>query len=282
MPTIHPIAHAVCATLILCAGVANAQPPQTGEAQEHNESRTISTHTAWMVEPGVLHAGLGLDQTLHPIGELGFGLGKLSEVGLTLQRERSECSTCEDGSQDRNIAMAYFKVGSPEGAFHPAVPAFAVIFRKSLPQNTQGFSSPNEILTNPDNQVATPTAAASAMFSKSLRGLSLHLGVDLLAAQRGDLVRNALRNPTIRPVAAVHYVPGAYPDTTLMADVHWIPSQDANEQWGAVWNGAAGVRYKALEWASVDLNIRLQEHQGAGDALVVLGARGRFDLGAPL
>tara|TARA_R110002096_G_scaffold433887_2_gene653795 strand:- start:111010 stop:111717 length:708 start_codon:yes stop_codon:yes gene_type:complete len=235
-----------------------------------------------MAEPGVLQVGLGLDQKRHPIGDLALGLGTLSEVGITVQRERAECSTCEDGSLDRGIAMAYFKIGSPEGALHKAMPAFSLIFRKNLPQSIQIFSSSNEALTNPDNQTATPTAAASLMISKSLSGLSFHLGADLLAAQRGEATSNALRTPTIRPIAALHFVPSAYPDTTLLADVHWIPSQDANGEWGAVWNGATGVRYKALDWASVDLNIRLQEHQGAGDALVVLGARGTFDLGASL
>ena len=281
MKEIYPIAQAVCVALFVCATSASqAQAPETDGTEPTREPRTISTQTAWMVEPGVLHVGLGLEQKLHPVGELAFGLGSLSEVGITLQRERTECSTCDEGSQDRNVAMAYFKVGSPEGALHPAVPAVALIFRKSLPQGLQVFSSPNESLANPDNLAATPTAVASAVVSKSLMGASLHLGAELLAAQRGLATSNALRNPTIRPVAGIHYVPAAYPDTTLLADVHWIPSQDADGTWGSVWNGAAGVRYKALDWASVDLNIRLQEHQGAGDALVVLGARGTFDLGA--
>ena len=179
----------------------------------------------------------------------------------------------------RTLALAYFKAGIPEGTWHRTVPGLALLFRKTLPQSTQVFANPSKILS--DQQLETPTAFISAIASKTLGPVALHLGADLLAAQTGSLTTNALGKPTIRPAVGVHYVPPAYPLTTLLADLHWIPSTDAEGNWSAVWNGAAGVRYQARDWAAVDLNIRLQENQGAGDALVILGFRGSFDLTEP-
>ncbi|MCP4447121.1 MAG: hypothetical protein GY811_17505 [Myxococcales bacterium] len=287
MSTPMTIAKAVCAVVAFCATMApsdaraeNADATKRSPSLVH-DSRTIATPTAFVVPAGVLHLGLGLEQNLRPVGEVALGLGGLEEFGLTLQRERASCSGCEGPAQDRTLAMAHFKVGSPQGAMHWAMPAAALVFRKSLAQDAQVFANTDKVLSSPPS-AATPMALVSGMLSRSHGGLALHLGADLLAAQGGEAMRNALDNPTIRPALGIHYVPAAYPDTTLMADLRWVPSTDASGQWGAIWNGAAGVRYRALDWASVDLNLRLQEHQEAGDALVVLGLRATYDVAAAL
>jgi len=229
-----------------------------------------------MAEAGELQVAMGLEQNFRPVGDAAFGLADIAEFGLSIQRERSDCSDCKETTLDRTLSLAYFKLGTPEGLGHAAVPAVAVIFRKTLPKSAQIFSGESAHVSVQEEE--TPIAIVSAVASKTLGPVALHIGADLLAAQRGLVRDDALTQPTIRPAIGIHYVPPAYPATTLLSDVHWIPSLDSSGQWGTVWNAAAGVRYQALDWASVDLNIRLQEAQGAGDALVVLGFRGSFDL----
>jgi hypothetical protein len=262
--------------------MVHAESPDEAFVQR-KESRTISNTTAWVPKAGEVNLALGIDQEIRPTGSASIGLGDIAEVGLQLQNERSECDPCEDPSIDAvvlNVASAFFKMGTPEGLGHKHVPAFALVFRKALLAKAQVFTDAERIISDPVRE--TRGAMLTAMGSKTLGPAALHLGAELLVSSgtvlQGDF---GVDEYVIRPALAAQWTPGQYPLSTFMVDLRWVPKleeENSSYDWGTRMTAAWGVRYKALSWASVDLNVRRQDGEGLGDALVTLGVRGHFDL----
>lgn len=251
------------------------------------EPRTIMNTTAWVPEAAELNFSLGMDQELRPTGGLSVGLGDIAEVGLQLQHERSECDPCEDPSKDAtilNVASAFFKMGTPEGFVHTHTPALALVFRKALLQEAQYFTDNERPLTKPLRE--TRGAMLTAMASKTLGPAALHLGAELLVSSgtmlQGDF---GVDEAVVRPALAAEWTPAKYPLSTFMVDVRWVSELEdtggASREWDTRMSAAWGVRYQALNWASVDLNVRRQNGQGLGNALVTFGVRGHFDISNP-
>jgi hypothetical protein len=238
-------------------------------------SRIISSSSAWMVASGHAVAAAALDRKLRPTASLGYGLGDLAEVGLTLQSQWRECAECEgdDRPVQRNLAMAYFKLGLPEGFAGTALPALALTFSKTLPERAQLLADVGE----EDDRASSATKAASLtlMASKEIGAIALHAGGEILVARHAR--SGAELEPTLRPVVGFQWLPKQYPLTTLLADLRWIPSTNTVDgesitEWQAGW----GVRYQALSWAAVELSVRHQQGEGAKDAQVSLGLRGEL------
>jgi hypothetical protein len=224
-----------------------------------------------------------MDQEFRPTGSASIGLGGIAEVGLQLQNERSECDPCEDTSTDAvvlNVASAFFKMGTPEGLGHKHLPAFALVFRKALLTDAQVFTDPERVISDPLRE--TQGAMLTAMSSKTIGPAAVHMGAELLVssgtALQGDF---GVDEYVVRPALAAQWTPSQYPLSTFLVDLRWVPAlEEKNDafEWDARMTAAWGVRYRALSWASVDLNVRRQDGEGLGDALVTLGVRGHFDL----
>jgi len=210
---------------------------------------------------------------------------------VVLQHERSVCDPCDDVNSDAsrvNISSAFFKMGTPEGMGHKHTPALALIFRKSLLRKAQVLSDAERVLGSAQQE--TLGAVLTLAASKTLGPVAVHLGAELIVAEGGEEradVGGAERadlgvgSAVVRPALALQWTPEKYPLSTFMIDLRWVPtyaSEDEPEAWSTRMTGAWGVRYQALDWASVDLNVRSQEGRSLGDALVTLGVRGHFDL----
>jgi hypothetical protein len=247
------------------------------------EPRTIFNTTAWVPEAGEVNLDLGMDQELRPVGSATVGLGDIAEFGLQLQHERNECDPCEDPSKDAlilNVASAFFKMGTPEALGHKYMPAFVLVFRKALFREAQVFTDADRVLSKPLRE--TRGAMLTAMASKTLGPAALHLGAELLISS-GTLLQGdfGVDDHVIRPALGAQWTPNKYPLSTFLVDVRWVAEleeENGSYDWRTRMTAAWGVRYQALDWASVDLNVRRQNGQGLGNALVTFGVRGHFDL----
>lgn len=228
------------------------------QARSVKSFRVINTDTAWIPPAGTMVLSGGIDHLRKPAGYVGVGLGGVAELGLSMGREFHRAG------RDDKTGMAHFKMATPEGWGHSAVPAVSLSFRKTLADEVQ-FSS----------EFGGPTIAiVGSSMSKRVGPVSLHLGIESISArQRGEILEHALR-----PTAAIEWNPAAYPLTTLVTDLRWIVSETETDQLDTGWNLAWGVRYQALNWASVDLNVRHQEGESTSDAVVTLGLSGSFAL----
>ncbi len=277
------IASLACLLAVGVAAPMAAAEPRSEAANRRKESRTISNTTAWVSKAGELNLALGMDQETRPTGSASIGLADIAELGVQLQNERSECDPCSEPSTDAailNVASAFFKMGTPEGMFHRYVPAFALVFRKALLVDAQVFTDAERVISDPERE--TRGAMLTAMSSKTLGPAAIHLGAELLVssgtALQGDF---GVDEYVIRPALAAQWTPSKYPLSTFLVDLRWVPKlEEENDsyEWSTRMTAAWGVRYEALDWASVDLNLRRQDGEGLGDALVTLGVRGHFDL----
>jgi hypothetical protein len=236
-----------------------------------------------MLKKGQVQLDLGLDQEQRPTGSASVGLGDLAEFGLQLQHERSVCDECGDVADDSvsvNIASAFFKMGTPEGLGHKHVPALALVFRKALLRKAQIFTDTDKILSRSVHE--NRSAMLTAMASKTLGPTALHLGAELLVVE-GTLLQGdfGVDEFVVRPALGMQWTPAQYPLSTFLIDLRWVSEvaeESDNYEWDTRMTAAWGVRYQALDWAAVDLNVRRQDGEGLGDALVTLGVRGYFDL----
>ncbi len=281
MSIVHSAIASFACVLALGLAVSPAQAEEVSE--DRKESRIIQNGTAWMPKAGEVNLELGIDQERRPTGSASIGLGDVAELGLVLQHERSVCDSCEDPNSDSsllNISSAFFKMGTPEGMGHKHVPAFALVFRKSVLKKAQILSDAERVISKP--KFETRGATLTAMASKSLGPAAVHLGAEMLVADGGDAQGDyGVDEYVIRPALAAQWTPPAYPLSTFLIDLRWVNAvsgQDESFEWDSRMTGAWGVRYQALDWAAVDLNVRVQEGQGLGDALVTLGLRGHFAL----
>jgi hypothetical protein len=78
----------------------------------------------------------------------------------------------------------------------------------------------------------------------------------------------------MRPLAAIELTPPAYPKTTLTADVTWAPRTDEGATPVVGWVAGWGVRYQALRWGSIELDVRNREGEGLGDSMVFVRVNG--------
>ena len=101
----------------------------------------------------------------------------------------------------------------------------------------------------------------------------LHAGVAAMDARHG-MVRMEAK---LRPLAGIELTPPQYPKTSLMVDLAWTPQfrpdvpVDAMTKGGPIpeWALGWGVRYQALSWSSIEVDVR---HRGHGNEAEGLGA----------
>jgi hypothetical protein len=215
--------------------------------------------TGWLMPHGAGAGAVGVSHEGHPFVELVAGLGGVAEVGVALTDDFVACTEC-DGRDDTQAATAtaLFKLGVAPGTWTRWQPGVALGFRRSF--LTFGDARP---------EVARLYLAASA----PLGPLRLHAGGDLWdaagATPRPPLFATAPAAGRLRPFGGVEYRPGAYPRSTLVADLTWVPTLGADEI-GLRWLAALGVRYQALSWGGVELAVRAREGAGLGGAVVLV------------
>jgi len=115
------------------------------------------------------------------------------------------------------------------------------------------------------HEVHEPRASdAYLVASRDLGVVRLHAGVDALSA-----AVDGRRTPArLRPLVGLEIHPPIYPRSSLIGDLAWTPALAGAPTLG--WVLGIGVRFQALPWASVELAVRVREHEDLGASTVLL------------
>jgi hypothetical protein len=203
--------------------------------------RLLTAPTAWLPAEGAVIGTAGLDHRGDGSIDVGYGLGGLAEVDVGADTDLRACVGGPCGATRRATAQwlghAAFRVGARQDAWFAGQPALLVGV-------TTGFGHPR-------------ATEAYVIASREVSVVRLHAGAAVLDARVGD-ARMGLR---VRPVAGLELMPPQYPKTTLLTDVAWVPRFEPDHA-TLEWVGGVGVRYQALRWSSIELDVR---HRGGED-----------------
>jgi hypothetical protein len=214
-----------------------------------------------------------------PFVNVTLGLGGLADVDLELTDQVAVCKACSpDAPTPSSIALmtAAFKMGLAEGHLHRWQPALALGLRAPILDRTVDF----ENLPGIEHEVRA--ARLSLVASEHAGPLDLHLGVDVWDAESttGGAANQLNDGPLaarVRPLAGLEWNPSIYPRTRLLADVGWAPVFEDGEvelRWLFGW----GVRYQAVSWGSIELDVRHREEGGLADTEVTVRLNAVLDL----
>jgi hypothetical protein len=203
--------------------------------------RVVTAPTAWILPEGAAYGTAGLDHRGKGALDVGYGLGGIAAVELGADTDVRECAPCDT----RSLAHAAFRIGARRDGWRPALALDTLL--------TIG---------------QTPRVAELRLLASHVVGpLRLHAGVKALEARSAA---GSVLGPTIRPLGAIELIPPQYPKTTLMADFSWLPRLDPALEWVFSW----GVRYQALHWGSIELDVRHRENEGLAGSTVMVRVNG--------
>lgn len=100
----------------------------------------------------------------------------------------------------------------------------------------------------------TLTAQGFLAASADLRQVRLHAGLEMWATQ-DRLLDGKLAG--LRPFGAVEWTPPMFPRSTILSDLVWAPRPETTL---LVWVWTSGVRYRFVDWGSVELAVQFNEH----------------------
>ena len=202
--------------------------------------RVVTAPTAWIPAENTAVASASLDHRGAGAVVASFGLGGLAAIELGADSDLRECSPCT-------------AVLEPHAAFRIGARGVALVVET-------GFGS-------------SRASSATLVGSRIVGPVRLHGGVMLLDGRVGDVRLGT----TVRPTGAIELTPPKYPKTTLLGDLAWEPRFDATApalEWLAGW----GVRYQALRWGSIELDVRHREGEGLGGSTVLVRVNGVISL----
>jgi hypothetical protein len=239
--------------------------------------RVFHTPTAWLQPSGQTFGSAGANHRLGGFFALAAGLGELAEIDVSVTDRFLRCEALCDGKRETSsawVGSALFKTGISEDAWFSGQPAVALGFRKSFhAQRLEGASARPEL------------AELYVVASRRVSTAALHVGAQVFDHQLGgarlldtdDLARR------IRPMAGASWRPPAYPRTTILADVSFVPETralGASAETALAWLVGWGVRYQALSWGSVELGIRHRQDDGLEGSTVLVRFNGVTSVGA--
>jgi hypothetical protein len=222
--------------------------------------RVVTTPTAWLPESGDMYGSAQLDHRGDGAIDVGLGLGGIAAVELAEDTDVRRCEATCDGAQHAipiRQGRATFRIGARQDAWFAGQPALVLGVAESA-----GSS-------------AVQTGQAYVVASRTLGPLSIHAGGELLDGRASSGARRL--GTTLRPLGALELVPPQYPKTTLMVDLAWLPvvqAERADVEWLIGW----GVRYQALTWGSIELDVRHREGEGLAASTVFVRVNGVWSL----
>lgn len=223
--------------------------------------RVLAAPTAWLPPAGTAIGTASLDQRGDGSIDLGVGLGDLASVELGADSDVRDCAQppCASHGTDnlarpRWQARATFRIGARQDALFAGQPAVALGVRTAIDR-------------------ARRVGEAYVVGSRVIGPARLHAGIVALDAGRDTRARMGTQ---LRPLGGVELTPPQYPKTSLLADLAWLPRFEPDDavtmavrttpEWLFGW----GVRYQALGWASIELDVRHREHEGLGASTVMI------------
>lgn len=259
-------------TLVAIALVVGAVGVGRGVAADPiGPPRVIHAPVARILPAGKIHGTLGA--THRGGGMLAFtaGLADIAELELGVADDLATCDPCTATDRVARRSqwplVAGFKLGANQDTWFRHQPAIALGFRTTA----GGRELP---WTGEVPKVAEVYVATSMDLGFGLR---LHGGAAMWASRHADPTGAAIvmkaSGKTIRPFAAFEFTPSNFPRTTLVGDLAWIPELDpakAQLRWIAGW----GVRYQALSWGSIELEVRHRDGDGLAGSTVLVRVNG--------
>jgi hypothetical protein len=201
--------------------------------------RVLAAPTAWLPAEGVVVGTSGIDHHGDTSIDLAYGLGGLASVELGRDDDVRGAATAIRENR------AVFRLGAAQDEWFAGQPALVLGVSKSFASDAR-------------------VAQAYVVASRVLGPLAVHAGAEVLAATN--------MTTATRPLAGLELVPPQYPKTTLMADLAWLPvvSASSHPEWLLGW----GVRYQALAWGSIELDVKHREGEDLGASTVMVRLHG--------
>lgn len=229
--------------LVLIAVVARTA------AAEPMLPRVVTAPTAWLTPEGSVLGSAALDHRGAGSLSLSYGLGGLAAIEIGADSDERECSPCTPVL----LPHAAFRIGAHQDAWFAGQPALALAVETGLG--------------------ASRASRADAVASRVVGPVRVHGGVVLVDARASGI----RLGPTLRPTAGIEITPPRYPRTTLLGDLAWEPRFEPTRpelEWLAGW----GVRYQALRWGSIELDVRHREGEGLAGSTVLVRINGVLPL----
>ena len=224
------------ALIALLAGVAHADPVLP---------RVVAAPTAWLPEEGTLVASGALDHRGDGAFTASYGLGGIAALEIGADSDLRECAPCTPAL----VGHAAFRIGTHQDAWFAGQPALALAVQT-------GFGR-------------SRASHAAVVASRVLGPVKLHGGLLLVDGRVGD----SRLGLTARPTGGIELTPPAYPKTTLVGDLMWEPKFLPSAP-GLEWLAGWGVRYQALAWGSIELDVRHREGEGLAGSTVFVRING--------
>jgi hypothetical protein len=207
--------------------------------------RVVTAPTAWLPAEGTVVGSAGLDHRGAGSIMLAYGFGGIASLEVGADSDLRECAPCTATL----VPHAAFRIGARQDTWFAGQPALVLGVQT-------GFG-------------ASRASSVYAVASRELGIVRVHAGAAAADARVGDHRLGA----RVRPLAAIELTPPAYPKTTLLGDIAWVPRFDASApviEWVAGW----GVRYQALRWGAIELDVRHREGEGLGGSTVMVRVTG--------
>jgi hypothetical protein len=240
-----------CAVVITCAlaRVAAADPaaPPPPVLLDH----VLTAPTAWLPEAGTLVGWAGLDHHGDGSIDVGYGLGGLAAIDAGADTDvRAGTAGCGTGcASPITLGRVGFRLGARPDAAFAGSPAVVVGTRVT-------FAGDGHRVTD-----------LYVVASRALGPLRIHAGADAFDARASSDATPL--GATVRPTFGIELTPPQYARTTLLADIAWLPRFDGATT-SVEYLAGGGVRYQALSWGAIELDVRAREGEGLGDARVLV------------
>lgn len=220
--------------------------------------RVLTAPTAWLPPEGAVigTAGASLDKPGDGSVSVDFGLGGIAGFELDADTDARVCDTVPCIPKPGADVLAHtkwqargaFRMGLRQDLWFKGQPAFVIGFRTA-------FGHVRRL------------GEAYVVVSRSLGLLRLHAGVAAMDARHPEDMRMGTK---VRPIGGVEITAPQYPKTTLMGDISWLPRYQPDDA-ATMKSGntperiiGVGVRYQALTWGSIELDVRFREDDSIG------------------
>jgi hypothetical protein len=234
---------------VVVATLAAAAPVRA----DPSGARVLSAPTAWLPARGTAVAMVGLDHRGDAAAIAGYGLGGIAELEIGTDSDVRGCRDCTERPAALVLGRAAFRIGARQDTWFRGMPAILLGVRTTFAAAGQTVREPR-------------AADAYAVASRDLGVIRVHAGIDALSAS----VEGRRTVARLRPLAGLELHPRRYPRSSLLSDVAWLPTLDAQRGPELGWILGIGVRYQAFSWASVELAVRARQAEELGASTVMV------------
>ncbi len=251
--------------LLLPAVAILAATGTPARADDPSESRVLTAPTAWLPPAGGMVVTATLDHRFDGSAVVGYSLGGLASIDVGTDADVRSCETCDRDAEPLFLGRAGFRMGVRQGRIFRGSPAMLVGVRTTF--------------ANQGRVGDVTVSEAYLVASRELGPVKLHAGAQAVDAAMGGVELGV----KLRPIAGVEWTPGQYPNTTVLADIAYVPLlRHGLGEVGLEWIGGVGVRYNALrDWGAIELAVRVREDEGLGDTTVMVRLNGVIDPAHP-